>query len=215
MTIVLFRPQVLLQSDDEVLLLEPFFDLYLGQIRLAGGRPSFVPLTPRPDGTWHLDMDLLRRAITPRTRVLVLNSPHNPTGKVFSRVEMEGIAALVRDHPRLVVISDEVYKYIIHAPPLDNDTAAAAGGGRPAGGGALGSEGHIHFAKLPGMWDRTLTVSSAGKTFSVTGWQVRRSVCAAGVVRRVTRLLRAALLSLCLVGDAPPSRRRSCALFHV
>ena len=90
--------------------------------------------------------------ITPRTKVLVLNSPHNPTGKTFSAAEMAQVAEVVRRHPRLLVISDEVYKYTVYS-----------------------GEPHQHFAALPGMFDRTLTVSSAGKTFSVTGWQARPS----------------------------------------
>jgi aspartate/methionine/tyrosine aminotransferase len=91
--------------------------------------------------------------------VLLLNSPHNPTGKVFTLAELEGIAAIVREHPQLVVISDEVYKYTIYDAVEPGD-----GAGSPVG--------HYHFARLPGMWDRTVTISSAGKTFSVTGWQV-------------------------------------------
>ena len=82
--------------------------------------------------------------------MLVLNSPHNPTGKTFSAAEMAQVAEVVRRHPRLLVISDEVYKYTVYA-----------------------GEPHQHFAALPGMFERTLTVSSAGKTFSITGWQVR------------------------------------------
>jgi DNA-binding transcriptional MocR family regulator len=155
--------QTLLSPGDEVILVEPFFDLYLGQIRLAGGTPVFVPLTPRDDGTWDLDMELLRQKINPKTRAIILNSPHNPSGKVFKRSEMEEMAQLVRENERITVISDEVYKYIVHTPTSVD------------GSETLGTEGHIHFAKLPGMWDRTITVSSAGKTFSVTGWQVSHS----------------------------------------
>lgn len=149
-------------AGDEVVLLEPFFDLYLGQISMAGGVPKFVPLrtslderrqeTSSSSSTWELDFDLLERALTDRTRVLVLNSPHNPTGKVFTKAEMLKIAALLQRWPKVTVVSDEVYKYVVHGADISGP--------------------HVHFASLPGMFDRTLTLSSAGKTFSVTGWQV-------------------------------------------
>lgn len=100
--------QTLIASGDEVLLLEPFFDLYMGQINLAGGTPTHCPLLPDGEGGWELDTDMLRSKITPNTKVLILNSPHNPTGKVFTEEEMERIAQVVRDFPQLTVISDEV-----------------------------------------------------------------------------------------------------------
>jgi len=141
--------QALIDPGDEVLLLEPAFDLYYGQIRIAGGTTVPVSLNVDEKGTgWELDAAALEAAVTPKTKLLILNSPHNPTGKVFSPDEMRQIAAIVRKHPRLLVISDEVYKYTVYA-----------------------GEGHFHFAALPGMFERTVTLSSAGKTFSITGWQ--------------------------------------------
>jgi kynurenine--oxoglutarate transaminase/cysteine-S-conjugate beta-lyase/glutamine--phenylpyruvate transaminase len=135
---------------DEVLLLEPAFDLYYGQVRLAGGKVSPVALAVDEEaGRWRLDVAALERACTDKTKLLVFNSPHNPTGTAFTADEMEAIAAVVRKHPNLMVISDEVYKYTVYA----EDAA------------------HTHFAALPGMYDRTVTLSSAGKTFSITGWQ--------------------------------------------
>jgi len=169
--------QTLLGPGDEVLLIEPFFDLYLGQIRLAGGTPVFVPLTTQDDGSWRMDMDMLSSKITPRTRCIILNSPHNPSGKVCTRKEMEALAQIVRENPRMCVISDEVYKYIVHTPASVD------------GCETLGSQGHVHFAKLPGMWDRTITVSSAGKTFSVTGWQVGWAIGPANLIRDMQTLL--------------------------
>lgn len=139
----------------------------------------FVPLAPREDGSWVLDMDLLRSKITPKTRCIILNSPHNPSGKVFNRKEMEAMAQIVRDNPRLDVISDEVYKYIVHTP-----TSVEKPGSE-----TLGTEGHVHFAKLPDMWDRTITVSSAGKTFSVTGWQVGWAIGPASLIRDMQTML--------------------------
>lgn len=156
---------------DEVILFEPFFDLYVNQIKLAGGTPVFVPLTfvPYDDkdgnisgGEWILEPQNLEKAISSKTRAIILNSPHNPTGKVFTHSEMNLIAEnVVAAGPQCVVISDEVYKYIIHSPPPKSELDEGSF-----------SPGHVHFASLPEMWDRTITVSSAGKTFSATGWQV-------------------------------------------
>jgi kynurenine--oxoglutarate transaminase/cysteine-S-conjugate beta-lyase/glutamine--phenylpyruvate transaminase len=160
-------------SGDEVILFEPFFDLYVNQVKLAGGTPVYVPLTFVPyetgdddiitGGEWILEPQELKQKITCRTKAIILNSPHNPTGKLFTRSEMETIAeALELAGPNCVVLSDEVYKYIVHAPPSKEEL----------GGESALCKGHIHFASLPGMWDRTITISSAGKTFSATGWQV-------------------------------------------
>jgi kynurenine--oxoglutarate transaminase/cysteine-S-conjugate beta-lyase/glutamine--phenylpyruvate transaminase len=163
--------QTLIKPGDEVVLFEPFFDLYVNQVRLAGGTPVFVPLHFEPydttegvvtGGEWELDRDELMKVVSPKTKAIVLNSPHNPTGKIFTRSEMEVIAeSLELAGPDCVVLSDEVYKYIVHAPPKEID----------AGDSPL-CAGHTHFASLPGMWDKTITISSAGKTFSATGWQV-------------------------------------------
>lgn len=164
--------QTLLQPGDEVLLFEPFFDLYVNQIKLAGGKPVYVPLRFVPyneddtsGGEWILDPVLLNSAINTKTKVILLNSPHNPTGKVFTRAEMESIATALQVHanPSCVVLSDEVYKYIIHAPPrYDNRKYHWQS-----------PVGHTPFASMnPGLWNRTITISSAGKTFSATGWQI-------------------------------------------
>jgi kynurenine---oxoglutarate transaminase / cysteine-S-conjugate beta-lyase / glutamine---phenylpyruvate transaminase len=167
--------QSIIQPGDDVVLFEPFFDLYEKQIRLAGGNPVFVPLkfvsNDKDDsalnslrgGEWKVDRSELMKAVTSRTKAIILNSPHNPTGKVFTRAEMELVAeALDLAGPDCVVLSDEVYKYIVHAPPKED----------PSPNDSNLCVGHTHFASLPGMWDRTLTISSAGKTFSATGWQV-------------------------------------------
>jgi len=167
--------QALLRPGDEVILLEPFFDLYIGQIRLSGAVPKFVPLQPC-NGQWEFDPALLREAMTDKTRAIVINTPHNPTGKVFTREELESIADIVREYPKVVVISDEVYKYIIHSEP-----DAGLEGPKPAG--------HVHFANLPGMWDRTVTLSSAGKTFSVTGWSIGWIVAPVHFTKEVQTML--------------------------
>ncbi len=133
------------EPGDEVIVFEPTYDAYVPDIVMAGGVPRPVALRP-PD--WRWDPDELARAFGPRTRAVVLNSPHNPTGKVFSRAELEQLAALCRAHDA-VVICDEVYSEITF------DGAA-----------------HVPMATLPGMHERTIAIDSMGKTFSVTGWKV-------------------------------------------
>ena len=179
--------QTLIKPGDEVILFEPFFDLYVNQVKLAGGTPVYVPLTFVPynadddnsisGGEWVLEPEKLQRAISSKTRAVVLNSPHNPTGKVFTRTEMGYIADAVESAgPDCVVLSDEVYKYIVHSPPKEEveELAASSESNGDTGNDSPSSSavGHVHFASLPGMWDRTITISSAGKTFSATGWQV-------------------------------------------
>jgi N-succinyldiaminopimelate aminotransferase len=134
----------LLEPDDEVVVFEPLYDSYAAGIAMAGARRRVVTLHP-PD--WQWDVAALEGAIGPRTRLLLLNTPHNPTGKVFSRAELERIAALCVEHD-LLVLSDEVYEHLV----FDGE--------------------HVPAATLPGMPSRTLTVSSLGKTFSVTGWKI-------------------------------------------
>jgi N-succinyldiaminopimelate aminotransferase len=134
----------LLDPGDEVVLIDPAYDAYAAAVALAGGVRRTVTLRP-PD--WALDPAELEAAIGPRTRVLVLNTPHNPTGKVFSRAELEVIAAACVEHD-LVVLSDEVYEHLV----FDGE--------------------HVPVATLDGMAERTLTISSLGKSFSCTGWKV-------------------------------------------
>ena len=130
---------------DEVIVFEPAYDAYAPDVTMAGGVARAVPLAP-PD--WRFDPERLAAAFGPRTRALILNTPHNPTGKVFSAAELEAIAGLCRRHD-VLVISDEVYAEILF------DGAA-----------------HVPIATLPEMFDRTITIGSMGKTFSVTGWKV-------------------------------------------
>ena len=134
----------LLEPGDEVVVFEPLYDSYAAGIAMAGGTRRVVTLRP-PD--WSFDADELRAAVTPRTRLLLLNSPHNPTGKVFSRAELSLVADVVREHD-LIALTDEVYEHLVY------DGA------------------HVPLASLDGMASRTLSVSSLGKTFSATGWKV-------------------------------------------
>lgn len=137
----------LCEPDDDVVLFEPYYDSYAAAVAMAGAHRTVVPLRHGEDG-FHFDPDELRAAVSPRTRMLILNSPHNPTGKVFNRAELHHIAQICHQHD-LYVVTDEVYEHLIY-------------------------DGHRHIpiALLPGMQDRTLTISSAGKALNVTGWKV-------------------------------------------
>ena len=135
----------LCDRDDEVLVFEPWFDIYAVGIALANATRVSVPLRPP---AFRPDIDALRAAITPRSHVLLLNTPHNPTGVVFTREELQEIADLAIEHD-LIVISDEAYEHLWYD-------------GHP----------HVPIATLPGMAERTVTIGSAGKSFSFTGWKV-------------------------------------------
>ncbi len=129
---------------DEVVLFEPYYDSYRASVAMAGAVPRFVTLLA-PD--WAFDPGELARALTAKTRAILFNSPHNPTGKVFSRGEMETVAELCRERD-VLCITDEVYEHILY----DGE--------------------HVPMASLPGMRERTITISSFGKTFSLTGWKI-------------------------------------------
>ena len=135
----------LCEPGDEVVTLEPYYDSYAASIALADAVRRTVPLRP-PD--YALDADALAAAFSDRTRLVLLNTPHNPTGRVLTRAELETVARLAVEHDA-VVLADEVYEHLTFT-----------------------GHDHIPIATLPGMAERTLTISSAGKTFSVTGWKI-------------------------------------------
>lgn len=135
----------ILDPGDEVIMFEPFYDSYRALVTLAGAVPRVATLSP-PDFT--IPIDHLASLFTDRTKLLILNNPHNPTGRVFGRDELGAVAELCLHHD-ICVLSDEVYEHITFT-----------------------EEGHVPLASVPGMRERTLTLSSAGKTFSFTGWKI-------------------------------------------
>ncbi len=153
--------QAVVNPGDEVIMFEPFYDSYPACTIMAGGTPVYVPFTipaSQDDvalsaADWTVDMERLADAFTPRTRMIIINTPHNPVGKVFSRAELQAIADLVQDHSSthqpVYVLSDEAYEWMTY------DGCA-----------------HNRMATLPGMWEHTITLGSSGKTFSVTGWKI-------------------------------------------
>ncbi|QWB24153.1 MULTISPECIES: pyridoxal phosphate-dependent aminotransferase [Streptomyces] len=139
----------LVEPGDEVIALEPYYDSYAACIAMAGGRRVPVTLRAHEDeGRFRLDLDELRDAVTDRTRLLLINTPHNPTGTVLTREELAAIAELAVERD-LLVVTDEVYEHLVF------DEAE-----------------HVPLATFPGMRERTVTISSSGKTFSFTGWKV-------------------------------------------
>lgn len=167
--------QAFLDAGDEVILFEPFFDIYVGSMTFAGAKVVPVQLRlQKPENLgpndivssehYRFDEAELRAAFTERTKMIWINTPHNPTGKMFSLEELNVIADLVRQHPRVIVLSDEVYEWITY----DNVV-------------------HNRFATIPDMWDRTVTVSSAAKTFSLTGWKVGWALGAAHLINSMAR----------------------------
>lgn len=151
--------QALVDPGDEVILLEPFYDAYPANVLMAGGVPVYVPMHSGADGSWNIDFDELRRAFSDKTKAIFINSPHNPTGKVFSTEELDAIIELANTF-NAVIISDEAYEYIAFTP-------------------------HSSPASRPGGFERTLSISSIGKTFSVTGWKLGYVVGPAELIHAV------------------------------
>jgi aminotransferase len=140
----------LLNPGDEVILFEPFYGYHASTLRSLRMQPVLVPLTApvSSDADWTLDLEALRAALTPRTRAVLINTPSNPCGKIFTRPELEALAAVAAEH-NLFVFTDEIYEHFVY-----------------------GETEHVSPATLPGMRERTILISGFSKTFSVTGWRL-------------------------------------------
>jgi len=151
----------LVNPGDEVILFEPYYDSYRAAVAMAGGVPRFVTLRAGK-AAFEFDPAELRSAFTDRTRIVLINTPHNPTGKVFSREELGLIADLCVKHD-VIALTDEVYERLTYEH----------------------SRPHVRLATLPGMYDRTVTMSSLGKTFSLTGWKIGWAIASPELSRAV------------------------------
>jgi aspartate/methionine/tyrosine aminotransferase len=146
--------QALVNPGDEVILMQPYYDSYPASVWLAGGVPKIVSLKPnshaKTSHDWGLDMAELRKCISKNTRIIILNNPNNPLGKVWSREELLKVAEIAQEFD-LIVIADEVYETLVYSDSISP---------------------MIKFASLPGMFERTITIGSMGKMFGVTGWKI-------------------------------------------
>ncbi|MBK0866186.1 pyridoxal phosphate-dependent aminotransferase [Saccharopolyspora sp. HNM0986] len=176
----------LIEPGDEVVLVEPYYDSYPVAVAMAGGVRRTVGLRQGPDHRFELDLDALRAAVGPRTRALVLNSPHNPTGTVLTDTELAAVAQVCREND-LIAITDEVYEHLLYD-----------------------GRAHTPLATLPGMAERTVSISSVGKSFSATGWKIGWACGPAELIAAV----RAAKQFLTFVGGAPFQPAVAHALRH-
>lgn len=166
----------LVSDGDEVILFEPAFDIYPAQVQMAGGISVFVSIDyDNANGNWVFDLGALEKAITPKTKLILLNSPMNPTGRMLSVEELQSIATMLLKYPDVIVISDEVYEYLYYQP----------------------DKKHVSLASLPGMFDRTILISSAAKTYSITGWKVGWAVSCKNLIDQMMASQQWIVYSVC------------------
>ena len=152
----------LIEAGDEVIMLAPFWVSYEITVRFAGGTP--VVLTAGVEENYKVPVSRIAAAITPRTKLIMLNSPSNPTGAVWTRAELEQLAAVVKSHPHLMVLSDEIYEYILF-------------------GGEM-----VSIGSLPGMKERTITVNGFSKGFAMTGWRLGYAAAPEPIAKAMSRM---------------------------
>lgn len=177
------------EEGHEVIVFEPFFDQYISNIEMAGGKVRYVPLAPPPggdysttsSGDWKIDMQRFQETISPRTRMVVINSPHNPVGKVFTRAELEEIGNICVQH-NIIILSDEVYDSLYYVPITRMATLS------------------------PEIRNLTLTVGSAGKSFYATGWRIGFLIGPQHLIKYVS----AAHMRICY--SSPSPLQEACAV---
>lgn len=151
-----------LDAGDEVILLAPFWNAYQGIVEMAGGTP--VVVAGGPEDGFKAPLDKIAGAINERTKLIMLNSPSNPSGAVWTRAELEALADLIKDHPRCMIMSDEIYEYIWFEDPP------------------------VSMASLPGMFERTITINGVSKGFAMTGWRVGYAAAPEPVAKAIAKV---------------------------
>ena len=156
---------------DEVIVFDPYYENYMPDAIISGAKPRFVSLHRQNDGNFVFDPDELRAAFSPKTKAIIICNPNNPTGKVFTREEMEFIADLCKEFDALC-FTDEIYEHILYSPPDSFEPAPQ----------------HISMATLPGMKERTVVVNSLSKTYSVTGWRIGWCIAPANITSAIRKV---------------------------